>query len=176
MSLRILSRADCGLAPPNTARLSLRGAERLIGVTVHCTVTPAADPVATWRQIQREYLTGNNVNGQKYGDLPYNDGITLDGRILQGREHKYVGAHATSSQNIANRLTLGVALIGTGASITPAAEAALRAYLYLAALELGHRALLWDHCDWRALGGISTACPDPPTIAFVAQLKAEARR
>lgn len=174
-ALRVVSRAEMGLAPANTARLSLRGTDRLVGVTVHCTVTPTADPVATWRQIQAEYLSGNNVNHTVYGDLPYNDGITLDGRILQGRDHKYVGAHAMSTTNVANRVTLGVALIGTGANITPAAEAALRGYLYLASLELGHVPLVFDHYDWHALGGIATACPDPPTAFVVGKLRAELR-
>lgn len=171
----VLNRAQCGLAPPNLSRLSHRAPDQLIGVTVHCTVTPTADPVATWRQIQAEYLSGNNVNHQAYGDLPYNDGITLDGRILTGRGHEWVGAHALSSNNLANRLTLGVALIGTGDSITPAAIRALRFYLFFATVELGHQPMLFDHYDWRALGGISTACPDPPTAQVVQTLRDDAR-
>lgn len=173
--VEILTRDQCGLALPNRDRLSGRLPDHVVGVTVHCTVTPTADPVATWRQIQAEYLSGNNVNHAQYGDIPYNDGITLDGRILTGRPHGYVGAHALSTNNIANRWTLGVAIIGTGATITPAAEQALRTWLYLATLEIGHRPLLFDHLDWRAYGGISTACPDPATVAFVGQLRAEAR-
>lgn len=173
--MQILTRAQCGLAPANLAHLSIRSPDRPVGITVHCTVTPTSDPVATWRQIQQEYLSGNNVNHAVYGDIPYNDGITLDGRILQGRDHRYVGAHALSAYNVANRVTLGVALIGTGANITPQAVTALRQYIYLATLELGHRPLLFDHYDWRALGGIATACPDPPTAFVVGQLRAEAR-
>lgn len=173
--MRIVTRAELGLAPANPAHLTSRGTDRLIGVTVHCTVTPTADPVGTWRQIQAEYLSGNNVNHTVYGDLPYNDGITLDGRILQGRDHKWVGAHALSNTNVANRTTLGVAIIGTGANITPAAETALRQYLYLAGLELGHAPLVFDHYDWHALGGISTACPDPPTAFVVGKIRAEQR-
>jgi len=171
----IVRRSQWGAAPENPARLSERAPDKVVGITVHVTVTPTNDPLRKWRQIQTEYLNGNNVNHTKYGDIPYNDGITLDGRIVEGRAHHWVGAHATSATNVANRVTLGVALIGTGNGITPDAKAALRAYVYLATLELGHRPLLFDHYDWAAMGGISTACPDPPTAAFVAQLRQEAR-
>lgn len=171
----IVRRDQMKLAPPNLARLSIRRPDKVIGVTVHCTITPSADPVGTWKQIQAEYLSGHNVNHEQYGDLPYNDGITMDGRILEGRAHAYVGAHAASTNNVANRTTLGVAIIGTGDNITPQAIAALRTYVYLATLELGHRPLLFDHYDWRALGGIATACPDPPTAFVVGLLRAEAR-
>lgn len=171
----IVSREQCGLTPANPARMTYDAFRPIFGVTVHCTVTPAADPVATWREIQREYQSGRNVNHAAYGDIPYHDGITQDGRILAGRDHRYVGAHALSTHNIANRGTIGVALIGTGDNISPAAQSALRAWVYLMTLELGRRPLLFDHLDWRALGGISTACPDPATVAFIAQLRAEAR-
>ena len=72
-------------------------------------------------------------------------------------------------------MTLGVAIIGTGNVMSPAAKAALRVWLYLATGEIGHRPMLFDHQDWRKIGGIATSCPDPPTIAFVQQLKAEQR-
>ena len=85
MTVRILSRQQCGLVPPDLSRLSVRSRSDLFGVTVHCTVTPTADPVATWRQIQTEYMSGQNVNHQRYGDIPYNDAITLAGGILAGR-------------------------------------------------------------------------------------------
>lgn len=171
----IVTREQSGLLAPNLARMGTRPIGDVIGATVHCTVTPAADPLATWRRIQREAMMGALPSGDLYGDIPYNDGITLDGRILQGRRHVYVGAHAKSNGNVANVHTIGVAIIGTGANITPAAETALRTWLYLLTLELGRRPILFDHLDWRALGGIVTACPDPPTIAFVEQLRRESR-
>lgn len=173
--VQILDRTHLGLLPPNERRLSRRPIGNVIGVTVHCTVTPTVAPATTWRQIQAEYMDGHNVNHEVYGDLPYNDGITMDGAIFAGRDHGYVGAHAKSTDNMANNITLGVALIGTGQSISAQAEAALRTWLYLVTLELGRRPILFDHLDWRALGGISTACPDPATVAFVSQLRAEAR-
>lgn len=171
----IWSRERCGLAPPDTSRLTKRDPGALVGVTFHVTVTPASDPVHTWQRIQAEYMSGNNVNHVKYGDLPYNEGVTLDGRILQGRQHRYVGAHATSDNNVANRVTLGLAVIGTGAGLSHAAQQAIREWLHLLRVELGHAPVLFDHYDWRAAGGIATACPDPAVAAFVALLRAEQR-
>lgn len=142
-------------------------------MTIHVTVTPATDPVRRWREIQGHYLDGNNVNGQRYGDLPYNDAVTLDGRILSGRRHKWNGAHAISANNTANRMTLGLAVIGTGNGITPAAKRAIRFYCTMATLEIGHRALLFDHGDWRGFGGIATACPGAELRAFVDVLNRE---
>ena len=172
----ILTRAQCGLLPPNLNRLEVATPGQLVGVTVHCTVTPTADPLATWRDIQSAEMRGADPSHDTYGDIAYNAGVTLDGRILTGRDRQWVGAHATSTNNVANRITIGVALIGTGGTITPAAELALRECLALAHLAFGHAPLIFDHLDWRALGGIATSCPDPPTVAFVAQLKAEARQ
>lgn len=155
--------------------MSIRPLVPVVGITVHVTVTPTTDPVAKWREIQHEAMGGALPSGDLYGDIPYEDGITLDGRILGGRAHKYVGAHATSHDNVANIATDGLAVIGDGTSLPVAAQHAIRVYIYLWTLEHRRRPLLFDHLDWRALGGISTACPDPPLVAFVAQLRAEAR-
>lgn len=174
--VEIVRRHELGLRPEDPSRLSQRPAGALLGVTVHVTVTGASDPVGTWRRIQAEYLDGTNVNHQRYGDLPYNDAVTMDGRILEGRAHHWTGAHALSAGNIANVHTLGVAVIGTGAGISQPAKRALRAYVYLAGLELHRPPALFDHFDWAAFGGIATRCPDPPIAAFVGQLRAEQRR
>lgn len=175
MATTIVTRQQCGLLAPNVARLSLRPVAQVVGVTVHVTVTPATDPLERWREIQHAAMNGSLPSGDHYGDIPYNAGITSDGRILAGRDGKYVGAHALSTGNVANIHTFGYALIGTGGVITRQAQTALRTAVYLTTLQLGRRPLLFDHFDWRALGGIATACPDPPTAAFVDQLRREAR-
>lgn len=175
MAPRIVTRAEWGALPENPARLSERAPTRLVGLTVHHTATSPLDPIGTWRQIQRDYLSGNNVNHERYGDTPYNDGITANGLILVGRAHHWKGAHARSARNIANEWTLGVAYVGDGDQLTDAARTALRLYVYLATLEIGHRPLLFDHNDWLALGGISTHCPGNALEAFVGQLRDEAR-
>lgn len=173
--VQILTRSQCGLALPIPTRLAARTGSPVVGITFHVTVTPTDDPVAKWRQIQAEAMGGSLPSGDIYGDLPYHDGITLDGRILQGRAHRHVGAHATSAHNVANVATDGLAVIGDGRTLTEGAKAAIRAYVYLWTLEHDHRPQYFDHLDWRALGGIATACPDPPIVQFVDQLRREAR-
>lgn len=160
---------------PIPSRLAVRSGRPVLGITVHVTVTGAGDPLGTWRNIQGAAMGGSLPSGDLYGDIPYHDGISMDGRIVAGRNHRYVGAHAKSARNLANELTDGVAFIGTGQGVSDAAKAAFRAYLYLWTVEHHRRPILFDHRDWWALGGIQTACPDDPIAAFVAQLRAEAR-
>lgn len=159
MTLHIVSRAEWGALAENPARLSERQPSRIVGVTVHHTASSGADPIGEWRGIQRAAMSGKNVNGTIYGDIEYNDGFDAVGRLYVGRAHHWKGAHALSARNLANETTLGLAYIGNGDHLTAPAIAALRAYLYLATLEIGHRPLLFDHADWRPLGGIATHCP-----------------
>jgi hypothetical protein len=175
VALVIVKRDQVPLARPIETRLQPRDSTPVVGITFHITATGAGDPLGTWRTIQAEAMSGHLPSGDVYGDIPYHDGISQDGRIIQGRDHRWVGAHATSSANIANRVTDGVAIIGTGAGLSDAAKQAIRAYVYLWSLGHKRRPVLFDHKDWRAVGGIATACPDPAVEAFVQQLRNEAR-
>lgn len=96
----------------------------------------------------------------EYGDISYNAGCTDGGLILAGRDPRWVGAHARTLHNVANLSTYGIAYLGSG-SPTPAAVQALRAYIYVVILSLGHGhpIILPGHQDWRPFGGIATACP-----------------
>jgi hypothetical protein len=170
-----LDRTRCGLEPPNLAHLSRR-TDPLVGVTVHWTDTAlpnvhdvgrqvyARAALAAWQQIQREYMSGNNVNHEVYGDTPYNAAFDDTGRILAGRGNFFVGAHALVNNpnpaidNAANRFTLGLAYLGAGEPTRLALEA-MDAYLYLAHYEVGHGILVLGHQEWAPFGGISTACP-----------------
>lgn len=171
----IVKRDKVPLAQPITSRLAVRSGAPVIGITFHVTVTGSADPCGTWRNIQGAAMGGALPSHDHYGDIPYHDGISMDGRIIEGRSHKYVGAHATSTHNVANTTTDGLAVIGSGNGLTDAAKLAIRTYVYLWTLEHHRRPVLFDHKDWRALGGIATACPDAAVEAFVAQLRQEAR-
>lgn len=171
----VVRRARVPLAAPIYSRMQSRGDTAVVGITVHITASGADDPLGKWRAIQGAAMGGSLPSGDVYGDIPYHDGISMDGRIIEGRSHRFVGAHASSTGNLANRVTDGVAVIGTGAGISDGAKAALRTYVYLWTLEHHRRPLIFDHYDWRALGGIATACPDPAVAAFVAKLRQEAR-
>lgn len=172
---RFWTREQAGLAAPDLGRLAIRR-DVVTGITFHCTGSPALDPVAKWRQIQQLAMLGKLPSRDLYGDQPYNAGIVLTGAfagvILPGRDLKYVGAHAASTDNVANRTTLGVAVIGDGSILSAAGWEAIEALVYVWAFGVYKRGLQpFDHLDWRAAGGITTACPGPAVIARVAAMK-----
>lgn len=166
-SPHVVSRAECGLRPANPARLTPRGGQLLWGIVAHITVTGAGDPLGTWRAIQRDYQSGNNVNHAVYGDLPYNVGIAMDGRILEGRDDQWVGAHAVSRNNLLNRQTIGVAFIGMPGQLTDAAKVAYKTIVLANAMRFHRQMILLCHSDAVQFGGPPTSCPDNPIFAFV---------
>lgn len=175
---RFWTREEAGLFTPNPQRLSTR-TDLVIGVTLHRTGSRTSDPLAKWKAIQQEAMLGTLPSGDKYGDTPYNAGIVIDGphaaAILPGRDPRWVGAHATSTKNVANRITLGLCVIGDG-SLTPAARAAIAGYVYVAALTYKRGMFLFDHLDFKALGGIPTSCPGDEIADYIAELRGQFRK
>jgi hypothetical protein len=162
MTVRWVTRAQSGLAAPDHSRLSPR-TDPIVGVTKHHTAgeTPRTplDSLRIWREIQSSAMSGANVNHTRYGDIEYNAGFDNFGQVLVGRDNGVVGAHATSTSNVANRLTLGIAFIGSG---DPTADAlhALAAYVFVVAYSITHHTPLdFAHRDWARYGGIVTDCP-----------------
>lgn len=174
---KVWTRAELHLAPPNVARLSPRH-DLVTGITLHCTGAPVSGGggPAKWLQIQHLAMTGALPSGDVYGDHPYNAGVTLGGDVYQGRDNEWVGAHATSSHNVANRTTEGIALLGDGHVVTPEAENAIRLCITFYELRYKRRPVLFDHRDWRNLGGIATACPGAAVVRLTDKLRAELRR
>jgi hypothetical protein len=160
-TVRWISRAQCGLATPNPARLTKR-TDQVWGVTKHHTggnrPRSASESMGQWRALQAAAMSGANVNHTRYGDIEYNVGFDDFGQILVGRGNEWVGAHATSRNNVANRQTFGAVYLGSG-DPSPAAMQAFHAYCYVAGFTLGHAPLTLGHLDWVKWGGIPTACP-----------------
>lgn len=104
------SRAEWSAAPPKrTATLDAMGSVRRI--TVHHTATPRdgarsiADAAKELRSIQ------NSHQGERgWADIGYHYLIDGAGRIWEGRQAQYQGAHAGNRE--ANRGNLGIALLG----------------------------------------------------------------
>lgn len=170
MTVRWVTRNQCGLVLPNFSHLSTRN-DKPWGITKHHTgsarpVVPL-DSLRLWRELQAEAMSGNNVNHTVYGDIEYNVGFDDFGQILIGRDTRYVGAHAASKDNVANRFTFGIAYLGGLVTNTddgqPRGQAmdALKAYAYVASFVFGHAALTLGHLDWAKWGGIATSCPGP---------------
>jgi hypothetical protein len=179
MSVVFHSRQDLGLAPPNTSRLSLRNG-KIRGVTVHWVGVPQepAHPAPFWVDLQTQAMSGNNVNHTVYGDIEYNAGACEsiahpgEGSIFAGRDNKYCGAHATSTNGVANQTTLGIAVIG---DLSAGVAKALQAYIYLAFMERDTSVpfSLQGHREWVHEGGIATACPGDHVEAWVASYRAQ---
>lgn len=174
---RFYTREESGLFTPNTSRLSSR-TDLVIGITFHRTGSRTNDPLGKWKAIQQEAMLGTLPSGDRYGDHPYNAGIPIDGphagNIFAGRDPRWNGAHASSTKNVANRVSLGVAVIGDG-SLTPKARHAIEGLIFVAALTYKRGLFLFDHRDWKALGGIATSCPGDELARYVAELRAHFR-
>lgn len=187
--ISFLTRAQWEAGPPNLAHLSTRR-DLVTGVTFHHTTGAnlGHTDTAQWaRNIQRFCMVDRG-----YGDIEYNAMVRAyvdphDGKprgvIVEGRDLKYVGAHAASDGNLANRTTNGVALMGDSrdvfahAELVPTVHALIEGVWYLAALyRNAHRipAKLqhFGHRDWfnQGHGGTATLCPGDPLEATIAGL------
>jgi N-acetylmuramoyl-L-alanine amidase len=155
-----VSRIELGLVPPDPSHLSVR-TSTLRGVCVHWTGGAAANPHSKWKELQAAATSGQNPNHTVYGDIEYNAGFTVDGEILVGRDNRYNGAHALSTDSVANHQLLGITLVGE--TMTPAALDALGAYVFVAFLLIKPTAaspfVLTTHGELSAHGGIVTECP-----------------
>jgi len=106
---------------------------------------------AAMRDIQRAHMNGRDTH---YGDIGYHYVIDPYGRVLEGRELLYQGAHAKGDNNVRN---VGICLIGNFDEEKPteAALTALRRLLDDLRTRYGiARNLVYGHRDLR-----STRCP-----------------
>jgi hypothetical protein len=107
------------------------------------------DSASAVRSIQHAHM-----NGEGYGDLGYHYVIDPYGRVFQGRELTWQGAHAGGSNNLQN---IGICLLGNFdvEHPTPAALGALQHLLdELRAKWNIPRKAVRAHCDWK-----TTDCP-----------------
>lgn len=184
--ISFLTREQWGAEAPNHAHLSTRR-DLLAGITFHHTTGANLGDVDTaqWaRNVQRFCMVTRG-----YGDIEYNAMIRAyvdphDGRargvFVACRDIAYVGAHALSAGNQANRTTTGVALMGDSRDVLahPLLAPMVRELvglcwyfqvLYANAHHLGHP-LHYGHRDWIPHGGTPTLCPGDPLAAMVGAL------
>lgn len=132
--------------------------------------TSAQTAAAQIQQIQREHMQGRG-----YGDIGYHFLIDPSGRIWQGRDLKYQGAHASGANNVRN---IGVCLLGNfmrgEQGHAPAAKqvAAMRELVtaMMQRYAFGGDSL-FVHNDFKP-----TQCPGPLLEPIVADLARELRR
>ena len=159
------TRPALGLGPPVPARLSLRSANELgpgrLGITWHWTgadgtlYRPA--PIPRLQGIWRYH-----VQTLGYGDIAYHGAYDGDGNTYGLRDARYVGAHAGSTDNVANRLTDGIVFLEDVRGWTAAAAEAFTWWQQLWQFVLRRRPVEYAHHWWsEGHGGLPTECPGP---------------
>ncbi|MCB9887367.1 MAG: N-acetylmuramoyl-L-alanine amidase [Planctomycetes bacterium] len=172
-TLQIQSRARWRPMAPRRSNLEPLGTPRRI--TIHHSAlyfrdTRVATSIAQLQVIQRDHMQNRD-----YGDIGYHFLIDPAGRVWEGRELKYQGAHASGANNVQN---IGVCLLGNfvrgsaGQGPTPQQVAAMRELVttMMQRYHFGPEGL-HVHNDFKA-----TECPGPLLEPVVADLARDLRR
>lgn len=165
MTVQFHPRSQLGLGFPVLSRLALRTPNEVgalhRGLTFHHTGSDGTlykpDPIARLRGIFTYHVVTLG-----YGDIAYEGAFDADGNTYGLRDARYVGAHAASTDNVANRRTDGIVFLEDRRGITPDALHAFSWWVDLYRLAHGRTPLLWAHEWWGRLGGGKpTECPGP---------------
>ena len=154
-------RAAIGYHPVNQNRLAKRTPQQVDGqwglsghwqgVNVFATLPP---PIERIKQIQVYELN------RGYGDVSYAGFFDSDGNTYAGRDPQWIGAHALSTNNVANIFTAGICWLEDKRGWTDGAVAGFKWWIDLFRLaHHGRTPQLYAHSWWHAAGGIITACP-----------------
>ncbi len=165
-----LPRSRWGARRPNPGRLT-RATSTWSYITVHHSAlegapsvgTSEADAVEALRTVQRSHM-----DGRRYGDVGYHFLIDPAGRIWQGRDLAWQGAHAGGTGGRNNVGNIGICLLGNFDEVRPT-RAALGALDDLAAnlksrFSIPHSNVV-AHSDWKG-----TVCPGRYLLPHVRQL------
>ena len=168
-SLQIVRRAQWGATPARPSSMNeLRGAWSRI--TVHHSAESSSDPAggslqdsaSTVSGIQRYHMEDPE---HRWGDIGYHFLIDSAGRIFEGRDLRWQGAHVRGPGGNNNHQNLGICLLGDFAarSPTPAALQSLDALLD----DLRERyrippGRVYTHSDF-----VTTGCPGPALQGWI---------
>lgn len=154
-------------APVVAARLDPMG--RIYRVTIHHSAMYLRDssPNASAGQIRR--IQHEHMQGRGYGDIGYHYLIDPAGRVWEGRDLRWQGAHARGNNNVGN---VGICLLG---NFVRGSEGQRPTSQQVTSLQQLTRALLarhgiapeqiHNHSDF-----VSTECPGPYVVPIVARL------
>ncbi len=173
--LAIVARSTWGAAPARDDRMTPMG--KPTRITIHHSAVFCSDTARRGFEVTRIFQR-THVEDRGWGDIGYHWLIDRKGRILEGRDMRYQGAHA--GDNAANRQNIGICLLGNFQPGT--SERAQRpSREQLAGLEQLVRslALAWDipaqqvvtHREIHPKGVGATACPGTWLTPFVEDLR-----
>ena len=166
-------RSAWSAAAENRRNLDPMGSPRRL--TIHHSAMYFRDtrPQACAAQIQR--IQREHMGNRGYGDIGYHFLIDPAGRVWQGRELRWQGAHASGANNEQN---IGICVLGNflrgrgGQGPTPAQLNSMRALVLQMMRQFGFGAdAIHCHSDFKA-----TQCPGPLMETAVAQMVHDLRR
>jgi hypothetical protein len=115
------------------------------------------NPVARLRGIYQYH-----VHTLGYGDIAYAGAYDGDGNVFGLRDGRWVGAHAGSTGNVANRLTDGIVFLEDARGWTTAASEAFTWWQQLFVFVQRRAPVEYAHEWWsKGHGGLPTSCPGP---------------
>jgi len=165
--LAIVPRAKWGARAPLAARMDpLKGAWSRI--TLHHSAESTSNPrggtledsIHTLRLIQAYHM-----EDKAWSDIGYHYLIDSAGRIFEGRELRWQGAHAGGANGVNNHQNIGICLLGDFAATSPTPAATKSLELLVAKLRARYRipsSRLLAHKDL-----VTTACPGPAVTAWI---------
>ncbi|MDZ4771893.1 MAG: peptidoglycan recognition family protein [Planctomycetota bacterium] len=120
MGVPVIARSAWGAARPHTERMDKTAGE-YTRITVHHSADPtpieldgtSSKSFEAVREIQKAHMDGKSTH---YGDIGYHFVIDPYGRLMEGRDLRYQGAHAYGDNNLQN---IGICLIGNFEKETP---------------------------------------------------------
>jgi hypothetical protein len=167
---RVVTRTQWGAAPASAQRMTPVGA-RWQRITVHHSAESAspvaagslADSTNALRLIQKYHMQDAS---HRWGDIGYHFLIDSSGRVFQGRELAWQGAHAGGANNRAN---IGICLLGDFRSTRPSEAATASLDLLIQQLRVTHGIPAGAVLAHNQLGG--TECPGPWLSRYLARYR-----
>lgn len=171
--LAISPRASWSANQPNRGNLDAMG--KVTRVTIHHSAMLLRDPrpAACAKQIQ--HIQRDHMGTRGYGDIGYHFLIDPSGRVWQGRDLRFQGAHASGENNLGN---IGICLLGNfmpGRAGQPPSDEQLAAMDRLVRHLMQRFQLqaddLYCHSHFK-----NTECPGPLVEPAVARLQRNLQR
>lgn len=168
--IRIWNRSEIGLLAPNVQKLELRLPTEIttdnLGLTWHWTGAGGRlfhpDPLRRLRGIQAAHMAPGGLGTKTgAGDIAYEGAFDADRNVYLLRDARFVGAHALSPANRANRRTNGIVFLEDERGLTPDALDAVTWWADLFRWIERRPPQHFAHSYWARLNGQGTECPGP---------------
>jgi hypothetical protein len=170
-AVAVLPRAQWHAARPDRANLDRM--DSVTRITIHHSAIYLRDTHPAAAATQLQHIQREHMQERGYGDIGYHFLIDPAGRVWQGRELQWQGAHAGGANNVRN---VGVCVLGNfvhgskGQDPTAAQVAALVELVTALRARFGvPAARIYRHGDLKA-----TECPGPRMAAVMAKLRSAA--